>query len=67
MRAVAEQLTGADEERGIQVFSRRSQEHGGDEWTLEDVRPPARLRLYRAIASEHSVLGPRDERLPVTL
>src|SRR5918995_631349 len=63
MKAVAERPTGRDEERGIQVFSRRSLEHGGDEWTLEDVRPPARLRLYRAVASEHSVLGPHDERL----
>ncbi len=67
MRAVAEELTGADDERGIQVFSRRSEAHGGDEWTLEDVRPPARLRLYRAIASEQSVLGANDQRLPVTL
>ena len=67
MKAVAERPAPHDEERGIQVFSRRSVEHGGDEWTLEDVRPPARLRLYRAVASEHSVLGPRDERLPVTL
>jgi uncharacterized protein YhbP (UPF0306 family) len=67
MKAIAEKLTGSDVERGIQVFSRRSQEHGGDEWTLEEVRPPARLRLYRAVASEHSVLGPHDERLPVTL
>jgi hypothetical protein len=31
------------------------------------VRPPARFRLYRAVASEHSVLGSHDERLPVTL
>ena len=67
MRALAERPTGRDEERGIQVFSRRSREHGGDEWTLEDVRAPARLRLYRAVASEHSVLGPHDERLAVTL
>lgn len=67
MKAVAEKPAGPDEERGIQVFSRRSVEHGGDEWTREDVQPPARLRLYRAVASEHSVLGPHDERLPVTL
>jgi hypothetical protein len=65
MRAVAERP--ADEVRGIQVFSRRSVEHDGDEWTLEDVQPPARLRLYRAIATEHSVLGAGDQRHPVTL
>ena len=67
MAAVAEELTGPDSERGIDVFSRRSVEHGGSAWTLEDVRPPARLRLYRATASEHFVLGAHDERVPVSL
>jgi Pyridoxamine 5'-phosphate oxidase len=67
MKAVAEELTGPDSGRGIDVFSRRSVEHGGSEWTLEDVQPPARLRLYRAIASEHFVLGAHDERVPVSL
>jgi hypothetical protein len=66
MSAVAEELTGPDSGRGIDVFSRRSVEHGGSEWVLEDVQPPARLRLYRAIASEHFVLGAHDERLPVS-
>jgi hypothetical protein len=63
--AVAEQLEGAELERGIGVFSRRSQEHGGSEWTRADVLPPARHRLYRATTSEHFILGPRDERIPV--
>jgi hypothetical protein len=31
------------------------------------VRPPARHRLYRATASEHFVLGPQDQRTPVSL
>jgi Pyridoxamine 5'-phosphate oxidase len=66
MKAVAEELTAPESGRGIDVFSRRSVEHGGSEWTLEDVRPPARLRLYRAIASEHFVLGAHDERVPVS-
>jgi hypothetical protein len=47
MSASAEELTGGERERGIEVFSRRSSEHGGDPWTLEDVKSPARLRLYR--------------------
>jgi hypothetical protein len=34
---------------------------------VEDVRPPARHRLYRAAASEHSVLGPQDRRMPVSV
>lgn len=67
MKAAAAETTGTDHERGIAVFSRRSQEHGGREWKLEDVRSPARHRLYRAIASEHSVLGAGDRRLPVAV
>jgi Pyridoxamine 5'-phosphate oxidase len=66
MKAVADELTGPDSGRGIGVFSRRSVEHGGSEWVLEDVQPPARLRLYRAIASEHFVLEAHDERAPVS-
>ena len=71
LSAVAEQLEGDDLDRGIEVFSRRSEEHGGQrEWKAEDVRPPALYRLYRATASEHSVLDPAaspDHRTPVAL
>jgi hypothetical protein len=67
MSAVAEELMGDDIERGIAVFSRRSEARGAGEWNLEDVRPPARLRLYRATASEHFVLDPQDRRMPVEL
>lgn len=62
MSAVAELLTGPDLERGIGIFSRVSVSHGGRPWTLEDVRQPAPLRLYRARVSEHWVLDP--ERRP---
>jgi uncharacterized protein YhbP (UPF0306 family) len=55
LSAVAEQLTGADRDRGIEIFSNRSLVHGGDAWTLADIEPPAVLRLYRAVASECSV------------
>ena len=65
MAAVAEELGDADLVPGIDLFSRRSQAHGVGPWGPEDVRPPARHRLYRAIASEHFVLGPKDERTPV--
>jgi hypothetical protein len=42
MSAVAEQLTGPELDGGIATFSRRSQENGGAEWTVDDVaRPPA--------------------------
>jgi hypothetical protein len=68
LAARAEQVTAADEiERGMAVFSRRALEQGGREWTPDDVGPNARLRLYRAMASEQFVLSPEDERLPFDL
>ena len=70
MTATAEQLAGAELERGIEVFSRRSEEHGARPWTTADIHAPARLRLYRATASRHWVLdpdSPTDRRARVTL
>jgi hypothetical protein len=68
MAARAAQVTTADEiERGMSIFSRRSLEQGGREWTPDDVGATARLRLYRATASEQFVLSPEDERLPFRL
>jgi hypothetical protein len=67
MSAVVEELAGADVEEGIEVFSRRSRAQGLRVWTGEDVRPPARHRLYCATSSEHFVLDPHDQRLPVSL
>jgi Pyridoxamine 5'-phosphate oxidase len=57
MPAVAEEVAGAELERGIKIFSQRSQAHGGVPWSLDDVQGEAGLRLYRAIAEEHSVLA----------
>lgn len=68
MSAVAAELTGGELERGIEVFSRVSVSHGAKPWGLEDVQPPAALRLFRANASEHWVLDPDrrpDQRTPV--
>jgi pyridoxine/pyridoxamine 5'-phosphate oxidase len=67
VESTVEQLEGEAEERGITVFSARSQDKGGPAWTPDDIRPPAPLRLYRATASAHYVLGANDERVPVTL
>jgi uncharacterized protein YhbP (UPF0306 family) len=67
MSAVAEELSGGDVERGIGIFSRRSVAQRASAWTADDVRPPARHRLYRATASEHFVLGPQDQRTPVSV
>jgi pyridoxine/pyridoxamine 5'-phosphate oxidase len=67
MAAVAVELAGADLDHGLAIFNRRSLEQGLRAWTLDDVRAPARHRLYCATASEHFVLSPRDERVPVAL
>jgi Pyridoxamine 5'-phosphate oxidase len=68
LAARAEQVTAAGEiERGMSVFSLRALERGGRAWTPDDVAPDARLRLYRAMASEQFVLSPEDERLPFHL
>ena len=52
---------------GIEVFSRRSQARGAGPWTISDVTAPAALRLYRAIASAHFLLGDDDRRVRVRL
>ena len=73
MSAVAGQVTGAELERSIAIFSSRALAHGGREWTVADVSEPAPLRLYRATVSAHFMLdksgeGPRyDHRTPVQL
>jgi hypothetical protein len=70
MSAVAEELTGVDLDRGIDIFSRGSEGHGAREWTQKDVRTPAPYRLYRATVSEHWVLDPGshpNQRTPVTV
>ena len=70
MSAVAEEVKGVDLDRGIDIFSRRSEAHGAREWKLEDVQPQALYRLYRATASGHWVLDPAgrpDHRTAVTV
>jgi nitroimidazol reductase NimA-like FMN-containing flavoprotein (pyridoxamine 5'-phosphate oxidase superfamily) len=72
MSAIAEELTGAELEDGIEVFSARSQVHGAARlWSADDVRAPAPHRLYRATATEHWMLDktakPGDRRTPVSL
>jgi pyridoxine/pyridoxamine 5'-phosphate oxidase len=67
VEATVELLQGEDEERGIAIFSARSEANGGPAWTVDDIRPPAPLRLYRATASAHFVLGANDERVAVSL
>ena len=76
MSGRAEELTGNELERGIELFDRRSQKDIARAWELSDVQPPSLFRLYRATATEHFVLildrDPErgtgvDRREPVTL
>jgi hypothetical protein len=50
MSAIAKLLKDGETARGIEAFSRSSVAHGSPEWTSEDVRAGAGLRLYRATA-----------------
>jgi Pyridoxamine 5'-phosphate oxidase len=70
MSATAKLLEYGETTPGIEAFSRRSVAHGGPEWTSEDVRPGAGLRLYQATADSHWILandGRPDHRIPVPL
>jgi nitroimidazol reductase NimA-like FMN-containing flavoprotein (pyridoxamine 5'-phosphate oxidase superfamily) len=70
MSGRAEELVGEELERGIEIFSRRSVEHGVRPWSADDVRPPAPHRVYRASADRHWMLDkearPGDRRTEVT-
>jgi nitroimidazol reductase NimA-like FMN-containing flavoprotein (pyridoxamine 5'-phosphate oxidase superfamily) len=70
MSARAEELAGEELERGIEVFARRSEEHGGRPWSADNVTLPAPHRLYRASVDQHWMLDkearPGDRRTPVT-
>jgi nitroimidazol reductase NimA-like FMN-containing flavoprotein (pyridoxamine 5'-phosphate oxidase superfamily) len=67
LEALAEELSGAERDRAITIFSRRSRAFGLSEWRTADVAEPAPRRLYRASASACFVLAPRDQRLPVKI
>ena len=65
--AEAEQLSGAEQEQAIAVYSERSHAHGAGQWTTGDVSAPAGPRLYRATASMQFLLSADDTRIPVRL
>jgi len=59
MSADAEKVTDpAAQAVGVAVVSAVSIRQGGREFTLDQVSDDARLRLYRAIVHEHSILDP---------
>jgi hypothetical protein len=61
MSAVAEELTGDDLERGLEVYPGAA-ERGARPLMAAELRPPAPWRLYRAAASQHSILCPSPSR-----
>jgi hypothetical protein len=73
MSGVAEELTGSELERGIQIYNGRFQnpaEHGVRIIQPEHVQAPALYRLYRATVQDHRILdttnGP-DHRISVNI
>jgi uncharacterized protein YhbP (UPF0306 family) len=58
MKGVAGELTGAELERGLEVFDRVSRLDHGHTYALGDVQGSALFRLFRAVVSEHWVLIP---------
>jgi hypothetical protein len=58
MKGVAQELTEAELEQGLEVFDRVSRQDSGRAFGLDDVRGAALFRLYRATVSEHWVLIP---------
>jgi nitroimidazol reductase NimA-like FMN-containing flavoprotein (pyridoxamine 5'-phosphate oxidase superfamily) len=71
MSARAEELSGAELERGVAFFDAATHAQGMTRrWGLEDMLAPAPYRLYRATVSQHWVLDPDsspDDRAEVAL
>lgn len=65
MAAVAEELEDVD--GALDVFNRRSEAQRLRAWARAEVVPPGEFRLYRATATEQSVLDDHDSRLLVRL
>lgn len=56
--AVYMSATACQTDQGIEVFSRVSVRRGLAAWGPERISGNARLRLYRAVVTEHSILEP---------
>lgn len=70
MEARAVELDGDDLDRGLRIFSARSVQHGGTDWTRGDLAPEGLMRMYRATATGHSMLakdGGPDHRIDVSI
>ena len=63
--AVAAEVDGAERDAAVATYSAASEAQGLAAFSSADVGPGGRWRMYRATATDRSVLGPGDERLPV--
>ena len=63
--ATAAEVPASELDDAIATYSQLSQSRGASGAARSDVEPPARHRLYRAVARERFVLSARDERLPI--
>jgi nitroimidazol reductase NimA-like FMN-containing flavoprotein (pyridoxamine 5'-phosphate oxidase superfamily) len=59
-RGTAALVDEADVEAEIAIFSARSTTHGAGEWTVDRVREPMEIRLYRADIA-HTWIKPADD------
>lgn len=67
MSGAAQEVTGVEVSRGVDIFSRGARAQGAGEWTKERVQPPAHLRLYRATASQQFILCPVNHPEPCSI
>jgi hypothetical protein len=65
LSAIGVELDGDELDEGLAVYP--GPRPGATSLTREDVTAPAPYRLYRATASEHSILCPREPRQPCPL
>jgi hypothetical protein len=63
MSAVAEQLDVTDVDRALEIYPGPA-ERGARTITSEELRPPGPYRIYRAVASQHYMLCPRETGKP---
>jgi nitroimidazol reductase NimA-like FMN-containing flavoprotein (pyridoxamine 5'-phosphate oxidase superfamily) len=63
----AEEVPGNEVPRLLEVFSRRTQEHGDEPFPADRVGRSGHLRLYRAVTTQLWALDANDQRIPINL
>ena len=67
LEAVAHQVSPDELDDALEIFSRRSIEHGLSAWGRDDVTEPRQFRMFEATATQHWILGETDVRIPVPM